>query len=79
MKGGDTMKNKTLTTLFVDIDVSSKSITLCALDHEYNKLLNLKALNNQPGAESILDSIIKCLNSKQPKICCYCLRIYFYL
>ncbi|CCQ95181.1 hypothetical protein CULT_2350002 [[Clostridium] ultunense Esp] len=63
MKGGDLIKNNILSTLYVGIDVSSKTNVLCALDFEYNKLLNLKALNNQPGAESILDSIIRCLDS----------------
>ena len=63
MKGGDLMKNKILKTLFVGIDVSSKINVLCALDFQGGKLLNLKALNNQPGAESILDSILKCLDS----------------
>ena len=63
MKGGDLMKNNILSTLYVGIDVSSKTNVLCALDFEGNKLLNLKALNNQPGAESILESIIECLNS----------------
>ena len=62
-KGGDLMKNNFLSTLFVGIDVSSKTNVLCALDFSGNKLLNLKALNNQPGAESILDSILDCLNS----------------
>lgn len=57
------MKNKILKTLFVGIDVSSKINVLCALDFQGGKLLNLKALNNQPGAESILDSILKCLDS----------------
>lgn len=63
MKGGDLMKNNILKTLFVGIDVSSRTNVLCALDFQGNKLLNLEALNNQPGAESILDSIIKCLDS----------------
>jgi len=63
MKGGDFMKNNILKTLFVGIDVSSKTNVLCALDFAGNKLLNLQALNNQPGAESILDSIIGCLDS----------------
>ena len=67
MKGGDTMKNKILSTLFVGIDVSSKSNTLCALDYEGNKLLQLEVLNNQPGAETILESIINCLNSNNLK------------
>jgi transposase len=67
MKGGDLMKNNILSTLYVGIDVSSKTNVLCALDFEGNKLLNLKALNNQPGAESILDSIIRCLDSNSLK------------
>jgi len=67
MKGGDFMKNNFLSTLFVGIDVSSKTNVLCALDFEGNKLLDLKALNNQPGAESILESILSCLNSRSLK------------
>ena len=67
MKGGDTMKTKSLSTLFVGIDVSSKSNTLCALDYEGNKLLQLEVLNNQPGAETILENIINCLNSNNLK------------
>jgi len=61
------MKNNILKTLFVGIDVSSKINVLCALDFQGNKLLNLEALNNQPGAESILNSIIKCLDSNSLK------------
>ena len=57
------MKKNILSTLFVGIDVSSKTNVLCALDFSGDKLLNLKALNNQPGAETILNSIIGCLNS----------------
>jgi transposase len=67
MKGGDTMKNKNLSTLFVGIDVSSKSNTLCALDYQGNKLLKLEVLNNQPGAETILENILNCLNSNNLK------------
>jgi hypothetical protein len=37
------MKNNFLSTLFVGIDVSSKTNVLCALDFQGNKLLNLKA------------------------------------
>lgn len=61
MKGGDLMKDKFMSTLFVGIDVSSKTNVLCALDFQGNKLLSVKALNNQPGAEAILDSILSCL------------------
>ena len=57
------MKNNFMSTLFVGIDVSSRTNVLCALNFQGDKLLNLKALNNQPGAESILDSILGCLNS----------------
>lgn len=67
MKGGDTMKNKTLSTLFVGIDVSSMSNTLCALNYEGNKLLKLEVLNNQSGTEVILENIINCLNSSNLK------------
>jgi len=61
------MKNNIMSTLFVGIDVSSKTNVLCALDFQGNKLLNLKALNNQPGAESILKSILDCLDSNSLK------------
>lgn len=61
------MNNNILSTLFICIDVSSKTYVLCALDFQGNKLLNLEALNNQPGAESILDSILDCLNSNSFK------------
>lgn len=61
------VKNNILKTLFVGIDVSSKTNVLCALDFSGNKLLNLKALNNQPGAESILDSVLSCLDSNSLK------------
>ena len=66
-KGGDVMNNNILSTLFVGIDVSSKTNVLCALDFQGNKLLKLKASNNNPGAESMLDSIIDCLNSNDLK------------
>ena len=67
LKGGDFMKNNFLSTLFVGIDVSSKTNVLCALDFQGNKLLNLKALNNQPGAVSALNSILDCLSSNNLK------------
>ena len=67
MRGGDNMKNNILSTLFVGIDVSSKTNVLCALDFQGNKLLNLKASNNNPGAESMSNSILECLNSNNLK------------
>jgi transposase len=67
MKGGDFVKNKVLSTLFVGIDVGSKTNVLCALDFQGNKFLNLKVLNNRPGAEIMLDNILECLNSNSLK------------
>lgn len=67
MKGGDIMKNNILSTLFVGIDVSSKTNILCALDFKGNKLLKLEVSNNQPGAEAMLESIVDCLNSNNLK------------
>lgn len=67
MKGGDNMKNNILSTLFIGIDVSSKTNVLCALDFQGNKLLNLKASNNNPGAESMSKSILDCLNANNLK------------
>ena len=48
------MSDDFLSTLFVGIDVSSKSNTVCALDFKGNKLLNLTVANNRPGAEQAL-------------------------
>ena len=53
--------------LKIGIDVGSKTNVLCALDFEGNKFLNLKALNNGPGAETILNNIIGCLDSNNLK------------
>ena len=61
------MNNDFLSTLFVGIDVSSKTNVLCALDFQGNKLLNIEATNNQPGAKFFLDNIIDCLNSNSLK------------
>ena len=45
------MKNsEVLSTLFVGIDVSSRSNVVCALDFSSNKLLTFSVSNNQPGA-----------------------------
>jgi transposase len=61
------LKNTFLSTLFVGIDVSSRSNVLCALDFYGNKLLNQKVLNNRPGAIAISDSILGCLSSNDLK------------
>ena len=49
-----------LSTLFVGIDVSSKSNVVCALDFSSNKLLDFSVSNNHPGA---LDMAQKLRNS----------------
>ena len=51
-KAGDIMlKINPLSTLYVGIDVSSKSNYVCALDFYKNKYINSSFANNQPGAE----------------------------
>jgi transposase len=55
------MKNNILSTLFVGIDVSSKTNVVCALDFYSNKLFETSSDNNLPGANEILECIIKCL------------------
>lgn len=46
-----------LSTLFVGIDVSSKSNAICALDFSSNKLLEFSVSNNHPGALSMAQKI----------------------
>jgi len=59
------MKNNLTSTLFVGIDVSSKTNVVCALDFEGNKLLKLSAGNNLPGADLIAKGIISCVNDNK--------------
>lgn len=61
MKGGDTMNNALTTTLFIGIDVSSKSNYVFALDFFGKKLLSFQANNNFPGSEEIVSTILSCL------------------
>lgn len=62
MKGGVfIMNDNCLSTLFVGIDVSSKSNVLCAIDFNSNKLLNLDVPNNDPGCEIIINELISVL------------------
>ena len=48
------LKINPLSTLYVGIDVSSKSNYVCALDFYKNKYINSSFANNQPGAEELL-------------------------
>jgi transposase len=50
-----------LSTLFVGIDVSSKTNTVCAIDFEQNQLLTCTVTNNQPGSDTLVDSLVKIL------------------
>ena len=62
-KRGDKMKKHDyLSTLFVGIDVSSKSNKVCAVDFEQNRLLTCSVANNQPGSEELAESLIKILS-----------------
>ena len=55
------MKSNTLYTLFVGIDVSSKTNVLCAIDFYSNKLFKTFSDNNLLRANEILECIVKCL------------------
>lgn len=55
------IKINPLSTLYVGIDVSSKSNAVYAMDFEQNKLISGSFSNNQPGAEELEDSILKCM------------------
>lgn len=56
------LKINPLSTLYVGIDVSSKSNYICALDFFKNKYINSSFANNQPGAEELALKILECLN-----------------
>lgn len=55
------LKINPLSTLYVGIDVSSKSNYVCALDFYKNKYINSSFANNQPGAEELAKKILECL------------------
>lgn len=63
MKGGDSIMNtdNLQSTLFVGIDVSSKSNYAYAMDFFGRKLLSLPFSNNQSGADFFIDNIFNCL------------------
>ncbi|WP_426347976.1 IS110 family transposase [Alloiococcus sp. CFN-8] len=56
------LKINYMSTLFVGIDVSSKSNAVYAMDFHQNKLIQSSFSNNQPGAEELADKIVQCLN-----------------
>ena len=60
--GGDIMlKINYMSTLFVGIDVSSKSNSVYAMDFEENKYLSTSFGNNQPGADELVNRIAACM------------------
>lgn len=54
-------------TLFVGIDVSLKSNVVFAMDFDQNKYISSSFVNNQPGAEQLVSSLVQCL-SKHPNL-----------
>lgn len=60
--GGDIMlKINYMSTLFVGIDVSSKTNAVYAMDFEENKYISTSFGNNQPGAEELANMIAACM------------------
>lgn len=56
-----------MSTLFVGIDVSSKSNVVYAMDFYKNKYISSAFSNNQPGAEELAEMILNCLK-KHPDL-----------
>ncbi len=52
-----------LSTLFVGIDVSSKSNAVCAIDFDQNKYISSSFRNNQPGADDLVKMIFECMKT----------------
>ena len=52
------MNKDTLNTLFVGIDVSSKTNAVFAINFEGKTLLNFSVPNDLPGAELMLEKIL---------------------
>ena len=55
------LKINYMSTLFVGIDVSSKTNAVYAMDFEENKYISASFGNNQPGAEKLADMIAACM------------------
>ena len=55
------LKINYMSTLFVGIDVSSKSNQVYAMDFEENKYISSPFGNNQPGADALADMIADCM------------------
>ena len=55
------LKINYMSTLFVGIDVSSKTNSVYAMDFEENKYLSTSFGNNQPGADELVNRIVACM------------------
>ncbi len=55
------LKINYMSTLFVGIDVSSKSNSVYAMDFEENKYISSSFGNNQPGADELARMIAQCM------------------
>lgn len=56
-----------MSTLFIGIDVSSKSNVVCAMDFDENQYLTSSFSNNQPGAVELTNAISDCMR-KHPDL-----------
>ena len=56
-----------MSTLFVGIDVSSKSNVVYAMDFDENKYIDASFGNNQPGADELAGKIAACIQ-KHPHL-----------
>ncbi|RRD92070.1 IS110 family transposase [Clostridiales bacterium COT073_COT-073] len=56
------LKINYMSTLFVGIDVSSKSNAVFAMDFEENTYISSSFGNNQPGADKLVDTIAQCMH-----------------
>ena len=56
------LKINYMSTLFVGIDVSSKTNAVNAMDLEENKYLSSPFDNNQPGADKLVNMITECMH-----------------
>ena len=72
------LKINYMSTLFVGIDVSSKTNAVFAMDFEENKYLSSSFGNNQPGADDLVNQIAACMqNHKNLDTLLIVPRIYF--
>ena len=55
------LKINYMSTLFVGIDVSSKSNVVCAMDFDENQYISSSFKNNQPGSDELVKMILECM------------------